>query len=182
MNRNIATAMAIALTLGFGATTPAFAGHIESGDHMEMTAVLKASVAPIQAVRIAESGGGHAYGYGMEANQHGHWYEVSVLRGGAKLLLRIDATTGKVLGSAPARGEDAQGAHALDGSKLGFGEAIAQAERVGNGPALEASAAGDGGNAHVDVDVIQNQGQRVAHYRVTLHGGQICIRRASVDS
>ncbi|MGH8183145.1 MAG: PepSY domain-containing protein [Rhodanobacteraceae bacterium] len=182
MNRNIATGMAIALALGVGASSVALAGHIEAGDHMEMAAVLKAPITPTQAVKIAESGGGSAYGYGMEANPRGHWYEVDVLRGGAKLLLRIDATTGKVLGSAPAHGEDAQGAQALVGSKLTFGEAIAQAERVGNGPALEADSAGHGGNAHVDVDVIQNHGQRVAHYRVTMHDSQIHSALTGTDS
>jgi hypothetical protein len=109
----------------------------------------------------------------MEATPHGHWYEVDVLRGDARLELRIDATTGKVLGSSPARGEDARGAHALDGSRLTFGEAIAQAERIGNGPALEANATGRGDKAHVDVDVIQDHGKRIAHYHVSMRGGRI---------
>ncbi|MGH8124284.1 MAG: PepSY domain-containing protein [Rhodanobacteraceae bacterium] len=173
MNRNIATGITIALALGTGFSLVALAGDIEAGDHMEMAAVLKAPVTPTQAVKIAESGGGTAYGYGMEANQHGHWYEVDVLRGGAKLLLRIDASSGKVLGSSVAHGEDAQGAHALTGSKLTFGQAIAKAERVGHGPALEADSAGHGDSAHVDVDVIQNHGRRVAHYRVSMHNGQV---------
>lgn len=76
----------------------------------------------------------------MEATQRGHWYEVDVLRGNARLELRIDATSGKVLGSSPVRGEDAHCTHALgSGGKLTFGEAIAQAERAGNGTALEAN-------------------------------------------
>src|SRR6185437_16871910 len=86
MKRIVTTGATIALVLGAGVTTAALAGHIEAGDRMEMAAVLKAPITPTQAVKIAESGGGHAFGYGMEANQHGHWYEVSVLRGGAKLL------------------------------------------------------------------------------------------------
>lgn len=151
----------------------ALAGGIEPGDHIEMAAVLKAPITPTQAVKIAEKGGGRAYGYGMEATRHGHWYEVDVLRGTARLELRIDASSGRVLGSSAAHGEDARGAHALDGSKLTFGEAIAQAERVGHGPALEANAAGRGNTAHVDVDVIQGHGKRIAHYRVSLHGGQV---------
>lgn len=170
MNHTIARTLVTTLALGI--TVSAFAGSIEAGDHLEMAAVLKASVTPTQAVKIAEAGGGHAYGYGMEANQHGHWYEVDVLRGGAKLELRIDAATGKVLGSSPARGEDAQGAAALKGSTLTFGEAIAKAERIGNGPALEANAAGHGTTSHVDVDIIQNHGKRIAHYRVSSHAGQ----------
>ena len=180
MNRT--TAIGMSLCLVFSVSSAAVAGHIEAGDHLEMAAVLKAPVTPAQAVKIAESGGGTAFTYGMEANPHGHWYEVSVLRGGAKLLLKIDATTGKVLSSQPARGEDAQGAHALDGDRLGFGEAIAQAERAGDGPALEANAAGHGSSAHVDVDVIQNHGKRVAHYRVTRHAGQIHTALIGSDS
>ncbi len=112
MDRGIQTGLSLALALGVGVTTVALAGHIEAGDRMEMAAVLKAPVTPTQAVKIAESSGGRAYGYGMEANRHGQWYEVDVLRGGAKLDLRIDPTTGKVLGSSAASGEDAQGARA----------------------------------------------------------------------
>lgn len=172
----------IACALLAATSTVALAGGIEPGDHLEMAAVLKAPITPAKAVKIAENGGGRAYGYGMEATHHGDWYEVDVLRGGAKLDLRIDPTTGKVLGSSPARGEDAQGAHALDGSKLTFGEAIAQAERVGHGPALEASAAGHGAKAHVDVDIIQNYGQRIAHYRISMHDAQIQSVVTGTDS
>jgi hypothetical protein len=162
-------------TLALGMTAAALAGSIETGDHLEMAAVLRSTVTPTQAVKIAEAGGGRAYGYGMEATRHGHWYEVDVLRGDARLELRIDATSGKVLGNSPARGEDAHGAYALDGNRLTFGEAIAQAERVGKGPALEANATGRGDKAYVDVDVIQDHGKRVARYHVSMHGGQIKI-------
>ncbi|TAM94695.1 MAG: hypothetical protein EPN40_11510 [Rhodanobacteraceae bacterium] len=169
MKRTLSTSAAGMLLAATGVA--ALAGNIEAGDRVEMAAVLEAPVTPTEAVKIAESGGGHAYGYGMEANQHGHWYEVDVLRGDAKLELRIDAATGKVLGSSAARGEDAQGSHALAGSRLTFGEAIAQAERAGNGPALEANAAGRGERAHVDVDIIQDRGRRIAHYRISMQGG-----------
>ncbi|MBU6416828.1 MAG: hypothetical protein KJS83_06640 [Xanthomonadaceae bacterium] len=169
-------------TLAIGMTVVAFAGNIGPGDHLEMAAVLKSPVTPTQAVKIAEAGGGRAYGCGMEATHRGHWYEVDVLRGNARLELRIDATTGRVLGSSQARGEDARGAHALDGSKLTFGEAIAQAERVGNGPALEANAAGHGDKARVDVDVIQDHGKRIAHYHVSMHGGRIETTMSGTDT
>lgn len=169
-------------TLVLAATATAFAGGIEPGDHLEMAAVLKSPVTPIQAVKIAEAGGGRAYGYGMEATGRGHWYEVDVLRGDARLELRIDATTGKLLGSGPARGEDARGAHALDGGGLGFAAAIAQAERVGNGPALEASAAGRGDSAHVDVDIIQAGGSRIAHYRVSMRGSRVETTLTGTDA
>jgi hypothetical protein len=160
-------------SIAFATVATAVAGSIEAGDRLEMAAVLESPITPTRAVKIAEAGGGHVYGYGMEATNRGHWYEVDVLRGDARLELRIDATTGKVLGSSPAPGEDAQGAHALDGGTLGFGEAIAQAERAGNGPALEASAAGRGDKAHVDVDIIQDHGKRITHYRVSMHAGRI---------
>lgn len=175
-------ALSVSGMLLVATSAAALAGNIEAGDRVEMAAVLQAPITPTQAVKIAESGGGRAYAYGMEANKRGHWYEVDVLRGGAKLQLRIDATTGKLLGSSAARGEDAQGAHTLDHSKLAFGEAIAQAERVGNGPALEASAAGLGESAHVDVDVIQDRGKRVAHYRVTLLDNRIRSALIGTDS
>ncbi|WIG56766.1 MAG: hypothetical protein OJF61_002554 [Rhodanobacteraceae bacterium] len=172
----------VVATLVLATTAAAFAGSIEAGDRLEMAAVLKSAVTPTQAVKIAEAGGGRAYGYGMEATPHGHWYEVDVLRGNARLELRIDATTGKLLGSSPARGEDARGAHALDGARLTFGEAIAQAERAGNGPALEANAAGRSDAAHVDVDIIQDHGKRIAHYRVSMHGGQVETAMTGTDS
>ena len=179
MTRLLTPSIAVALAL---TVTAAFAGSIEAGDHMEMAAVLKAPITPTKAVQIAESGGGRAYGYGMEANRSGHWYEVDVLRGNARLELRVHADTGKLLGSSPAQGEDARGAHALDGRKLTFGAAIAQAERVGNGPALEANAAGHGDRAYVDVDIIQNHGKQVAHYQVSMRGGQIHATLTGTDS
>lgn len=176
------TTAAISLCLGLAASAAAFAGHIEAGDRLEMAAVLKAPITPTQAVRIAEDGGGTAFTYGMEANRRGAWYEVSVLRGDAKLLLRIDSKSGKVLGSGPARGEDAHGAHALAGGRLDFGEAIALAERAGKGPALEANAAGHGAGAYVDVDVIEDHGLRVAHYRVAVRAGRVRTTLLGSDS
>lgn len=178
MTRILSCAILAALALA----PTAFAGSIEPGDHLEMAAVLKSPITPTQAVKIAEAGGGHAYGYGMEATNRGHWYGVDVLRGDARLELRIDATTGRVLGSRAARGEDAQGAHVLGGSKLGFGEAVAQAERIGDGPALEAHANGRGDKAHANVEIIQNHGQRIAHYRVSMHVGKIETAMTGTDA
>ena len=79
--------------LAIGTTAAALAGTIEPGDRLEMAAVLESPVTPAQAVKIAEAGGGRAYGYGMEATHRGHWYEVDVLRGNARLELRIEVTT-----------------------------------------------------------------------------------------
>lgn len=177
-----ATARAIAVSLALAVTAVAMAGSIEPGDHLEMAAVLKSPISPTKAIQIAEAGGGQAYGYGMEANHSGHWYEVDVLRGGSKLLVKVNATTGKVIGSSAAHGEDAHGSRALDGTQLKFGEAIATAERIGRGPALEADAAGHGASAHVDVDIIQNQGKRVAHYRVSEQNGQMHAVTTGFDS
>jgi hypothetical protein len=180
MKRTLAMPAAGVLLVATGAT--ALAGSIGSGDRLEMAAVLKAPITPTRAVKIAERGGGHAYGFGMEANRHGYWYEVDVLRGDANLELRIDAATGKVMRSSAARGEDVQGSHALDGSKLAFGEAVAQAERAGKGPALEANATGHGERAHVDVDIIQYQGKRIAHYRVWVQGGRLHAALTGTDT
>lgn len=180
MTRTSSSILIASLALATVAT--AFAGTIEAGDRLEMAAVLKSAITPTHAVKIAEGGGGHAYGYGMEATNRGHWYEVDVLRGDARLELRIDANTGKILGNSPARGEDVQGVHSLDDSKLGFGEAIAQAERVGNGPALEADAAGYGKDVHVNVDIIQDHGKRIAHCRVSMRAGQIETALTGTDS
>lgn len=173
---------AVAVSLALCVTTAALAGRIEAGDRLEMAAVLNSPITPTKAVQIAENGGGRAYGYGMEANRNGHWYEVDLLRGNDQLELRIDAGNGKVLGSSAARGEDAQGAHALAGGKLTLGQAIAEAERVGGGPALEANAAGHGEHAYVDVDVIQDHGKRIAHYRVSMQGGRLHAAMTSADS
>lgn len=177
-----ATARAFAVSLALAVTVAATAGGVDAGDRLEVSAVLKAPVTPTKAVQIAEAGGGRAYAYGMEANQQAHWYEIAILRGGAKLLVKIDATTGRVIGSSAAHGEEAQGSRALEGTSLTFGSALAHAERVGGGPALEASAAGHGAGAHVNVDVIQNGGSQVAHYRVSSEDGRIRVVRIGADS
>lgn len=180
MHRSLLAALAAAIALTVGGT--ALAGSIEAGDRLEMAAVLQSPVTPTHAVQIAEAGGGRAFGYGMEANAHGHWYEVSVLRGSAKLLLKIDARSGKLIGSSAARGDDAQGAYALANNPLKFGTAIAAAERAGGGPALEADAAGHGATAHVDVDVIQNHGRQIAHYRVSFDHGHVRSVKTGTDA
>lgn len=174
------TTIPLASALGLALALPALAGSIAHEDRMEMAAVMQAPITPSHAIRIAENGGGTAYGYGMESTRNGrNWYVVDVLRGGAKLAVRIDPATGKVLGSSAAMGEGAEGSNALAGSKLSFSEAVARAERVGHGPALEANAAGHGGNAHVDVDVVK--GPSIAHYRVSMRGGQIKTALTGTD-
>lgn len=164
------------------ALAPAFAGHIDPDDRREIAAARQATVIPTQAVRAAEATGGMAYGFGMEVEGTRHWYKVNLLRGADKVQVRIDATTGKVLGSAPARGEDAQGAHALAGSGLSLAAAVAHAEREGNGPALEADVGKAGDHVYVDVDVIQAQGRRVAHYRVTTQGKALIVTLTGSDT
>lgn len=178
MERNAILLFAAALSLALG--LPALAGTIAHEDRMEMAAVTHAAITPDHAIRIAEDSGGVAYGYGMEATRNGQWYEVDVLRAGAKLAVRIDPATGKLLRSSAAKGEDAEGANALYRSGLTFREAVTKAEQAGHGRALEASAAGHGNDAHVDVDVIQ--GRSVAHYRVSIHNGQIRARMTGTSS
>ena len=143
----------------------------DAGDQAEAAAVRKASITPTRAVRIAERSGGRAYAFGMESTAHGNWYEIEVLHDGAALEIRIDPDSGKVLGTGKAHGADAAGAHSLDRSTLTLAAAIAQAERVGNGIAMEASCAGSGDDVHVTVDVVR--GTRIVHYRVSMSGGQI---------
>lgn len=160
----------VVLALALASSGLALAGQIEPDDRLEIAAAQAASVVPTQAVRAAEATGGVAYGFGMEVEGARRWYKVNLLRGGAKVQVRVDAVTGKVLGSAPARGEDAQGAEALTRTSMTLGAAITHAEREGKGPALEAGAGGMGAQAWIDVDVIQDHGRRVAHYRVTARG------------
>lgn len=169
MIRNSTLMIAIALALG--ATTVAAAAELDAEDRAEAAAVVHASVTPTHAVQIAEQEGGRAYALGFEATRHGNWYEVEVLRNHAPTEVRIDPSSGRILGTSKAKGEDAKGAHALDHSKLSLSMALAQAERVGNGTAMEATSMGSGANAHVIVDVVQ--GRNVAHYRVSMHDGQI---------
>lgn len=173
--------IALASCLSLALAVPALAVGIAHEDRMEMTAVMQAAITPDHAIRIAENGDGTAYAYGMESTQSGqNWYEVDVLRGGSKLAVRIDPATGKVLRSNPATGEGAEGSDALQGSKVSFSEAVAMAERAGNGRALEANAAGRGRNAYVDVDVIQ--GKTIAHYRVSMRNGQMQARVTGTSS
>lgn len=173
MNKTPMIAM-IALTL---ASAAAFAA--DTGEQSEMAAVVKSVITPDKAVTIAERSGGRAYAMGMEVAPSGHWYEVGVLRDGKPTLVRIDPSSGKVLGSGAARGEDANGAHALDQGKLTLTEAIAAAERAGNGTALEANAAGSGANAHVVIDIVK--GNAVSHYRVAKKDGRIDAVQTAAD-
>ncbi len=129
-----------ALTLTVAGT--ALAGRIEPDDRADIAAVRQATVIPTQAVRAAEADGGVAYAYGMEVDGGQRWSKVDVRRGGALESVRVDVATGKVIGRKPAHGEDAQGAHALDGTTLTLAAAMAHAERVGKGPALEAETGG----------------------------------------
>lgn len=164
------TLKVLVAALLLAATGVALAGQIEPDDRAEIAAVRQAAVIPTQAVRAAEADGGVAYAYGMEVDHGQHWYKVDVRRGTALETVRVDATSGKVIDRKPAHGEDALGAHALDASGLTLAAAIAHAEREGKGPALEAETGGHGAAAHADVDVIQDAGRQVAHYRVSMQG------------
>lgn len=170
MIRNSTLMIAVALALG--ASTVVAAAQLDAEDRAEAAAVVHAPVTPTHAVQIAEQDGGRPYALGFESGKQGNWYEVEVLRNRQPMEVRIDPQTGKVLGTSKAKGEDTKGAHALDHSKLSLSMAVGQAERVGNGTAMEATSMGSGADAHVVVDVVQ-QDQKVAHYRVSMHDGQI---------
>ncbi len=169
MTRNLS--LTIALALASVAAAAAGAQGLNAEDRAEAAAVLKAPISPTKAVQIAEHDGGAAYALGMEATHRGNWYEVEVLRNGVANQVRIDPGSGKVLGTSKAHGEDAAGAHALDGSQMTLAAAIAQAERTGNGTAMEATSMGAGRNAYVIVDVVHGKG--VAHYRVSMRDGNL---------
>lgn len=163
--------LVIAVALAVGASTVVAAAGLDAEDRAEAAAVVHASVTPTHAVQIAEQGGGQAYALGFESSKQGNWYEVEVLRNSTPTEVKIDPSSGKVLGTSKAKGEDTKGAHALAQSKLTLANAVAQAERDGNGTAMEATSMGSGANAHVIVDVVQ--GKAVAHYRVSMNNGQI---------
>ncbi|HJU08697.1 MAG TPA: PepSY domain-containing protein [Rhodanobacteraceae bacterium] len=169
MSGNAVFIGSIALALGV-ATVSAAAG-VDAEDRAEAAAVLKAPITPTKAVQIAESDGGRGYALGMESTRKGNWYEVEVLRNDTPTEVRIDPVSGKVLGSGKAHGEDAANAHALDKSDLTLSAAIAQAERTGDGTAMEATSMGSGANASVIVDIVR--GKQISHYRVSMMDSQI---------
>lgn len=178
MRSKLIITAAIAAILGI-ASLQASAANTDPSEHAEAMATRSAKITPTRAVAIAEHGGGTAYGFGMESERSGHWYEVDVLRHGQPTIVRIDSSNGHVLGSGPAHGEDAAGAHALDGGSLKLDDAIATAEREGKGPAMEATATGSGTNAAVIVDVVVAHG--IDHYRVSSRGGRIHATRIARD-
>jgi len=169
VNRNAVFIGSIAFALGV-ATVSAASG-VDAEDRAEAAAVVKAPVTPTKAVQIAERDGGRAYALGMESTRKGNWYEVEVLRNDTPTEVRIDPVSGRVLGSSKAHGEDAANARALDKSNLTLSAAIAQAERTGNGSAMEATSMGSGDNANVIVDIVR--GKQISHYRVSMVDGQI---------
>ncbi|MGH8191640.1 MAG: hypothetical protein ACREP2_09360 [Rhodanobacteraceae bacterium] len=169
---------AIAAALGF-ASLQASAAQTDPGEHAEAMATRSAKITPTRAVTIAERGGGTAYGFGMESQGSGHWYEVDMLRHGHPMVVRIDSNSGHVLGSSPARGDDKAGAHALDHANLKLGPAIATAERAAHNPAMEANATGSGASAAVIVDISAPRG--IQHYKVTGQGGQLHATRIAHD-
>lgn len=178
MRTKLVIAAAIAATLGV-ASLQASAAKTDPSEHAEATATRTAKITPIRALAIAEQGGGTAYGFGMESQGSGHWYEVDVLRQGQPTIVRIDPNNGHVLGSSRAHGEDAAGAHALDGSSLKLDAAIAAAERKGKGPAMEATPTGSGAHAAVIVDVAVARG--IDHYRVSGQGSQMHVSKIARD-
>lgn len=169
--RTFVVAIALGLAAIFTAgTNPAYA---DAGEADEIAAVSHAEISPAQAVLSAEQhSGGKAFGMGLEVTGHGTWYEVQLSVLGKPMLARVSPSTGAWLGMSPAKGEDAEGLHSLDGRKLDLSHAIAIAERAGHGRALEAGPYGKGASAHYDVDVVRADGG-VAHLKVDADTGEV---------
>lgn len=173
MNRDFTIIVTAIFALGY--TTWSYATSASVEDRAEAAAVQKAQITPAKAIQIAEQQDGSAYAIGMESTHRGNWYEVEILRGNQPMEIRIDPASGKVLGASKAQGEDAKGAHAFDGSKLTLAAAVARAERVGNGTAMEATSSGSGASARVIVDVVH--GTSISHYRVIMANDQVLVEK-----
>lgn len=178
MHRTVAITATLAAVCAI-ASLQAFAGTTDPGESAEAAATRRAVISPTRAIALAEKGGGTVYGFGMESERSGHWYEVDILRHGTPTIVRIDSASGRVLGTSRARGEDATGAHALDGSALQLGAAVAAAERKAKGPAMEATPVGAGTTAAVIVDIAGAQGME--HYRVSMENGKLRIVKIARD-
>lgn len=147
--------------------------HADASESAEIAAVHNASVAPVDAVALAEKhSGGRAFGMGLEASHRKSWYEIQLDVHGNPMLARIDPRSGAWLGMAPAHGDDASGMHSLDGHKVSLAQAITAAERVAAGRALEAGPFGHGKSAHYDVDVVRSN-LSVAHLSVNPDTGVV---------
>lgn len=166
-------AVALALALGLVGFVPA--AHADASEAAEISAVAKARITPIEAVRLAEKhGGGRAYGMGLEVARLGIWYEVQMNVKGRPMVARIDPHSGALLGIEPARGDDRNGARTLDGRKIDLTQAIRAAEAHAHGRALEAGPEGTGASAHYDVDVV-GAGGKVRHLSVNADSGAVGV-------
>ncbi|MBU6478415.1 MAG: hypothetical protein KGQ32_10835, partial [Xanthomonadaceae bacterium] len=96
MHRKLAIATVVAAAFGI-VSLQASAAQTGPSEHAEAAATRHATISPTRAVTIAERGGGTAYGFGMESEHSGHWYEVDLLRHGQPTIVRIDPNNGHVL-------------------------------------------------------------------------------------
>ena len=149
-----------------------------AGEAGEIAAITAARITPTRAIAIAEGRThGRAFGMGLEVAPSGTWYEVQLNVGGKPMLARVAPESGRFLGIAAARGEDADGLHSLDGRPLTLAGAITAAERHAGGRALEAGPYGKGRDAHYDVDVVK--AGAVSHWSVNAHTGAVTPAPAS---
>ena len=150
----------------------------DAGEAGEIAAVASARITPTHAIAIAEGRShGRAFGMGLEVAKSGTWYEVQLNVKGKPMLARVAPDSGRFLGIAPARGEDADGLHSLDGHPLTLAGAITAAERHAGGRALEAGPYGKGPGAHYDVDVVK--AGAVSHWSVNADTGAVTPAPAS---
>lgn len=165
--------LAAAVALGLALAGAAGSAHADASEAAEIAAVSKATITPLAALAKAEQHtGGHAYGLGLEVARHGTWYEVQMNVRNRPMVARIDPHSGAFLGISPARGEDRNGAHTLDGRRIDLGMAIRAAETTSHGRAMEAGPEGHGAAAHWDVDVVQ-AGGRLAHLSINADTGAV---------
>ena len=150
----------------------------DAGEAGEIAAVATAKITPTHAIAIAEGHShGRAFGMGLEVARNGTWYEVQLDVKGKPMLARVAPDSGRFLGIAAARGEDAAGLHSLDGRPLTLAGAITAAERHAGGRALEAGPYGKGPGAHYDVDVVR--AGAVSHWSVNADTGAVTPAPAS---
>jgi len=130
-------------------------------EHAEIAAVRAASVAPEHAIKVAESAtGGHALGFGYERDSSTNAYEVTVSTSSGLQLIRINPQSGaveaKIPQSSDAMAGDGLPANALDRAANApepLTGAVAAAEQMAGGRALEANYVRRPGGMSIDVDV-----------------------------
>ncbi len=124
----------------------------------ELTAVLAATTAPVDAIHAAEmKAGGRAIEFGLENRARSVAYEVQVISGNGLSKVAVDPTTG-VATILPDAGDKPDAARS-PAMKTTLGAAVAAAEAQAGGRALEASADKANGNPVFSVSVAKASGE-----------------------